>query len=80
MTGINNKLLVDELTKLPDWGMASLHDAVFEATTQSLDEPDLLVLLESLPSALLLDALKWGLSDTQVRDDIYEIVKYRNVQ
>ena len=49
----------------------SMHDAVFEATGESHKPIQLKCMFMDLPETLQCDALKWGLGDTEVRDNIY---------
>ena len=50
--------------------LPKLHDTVLEATGKSLEDSDLLKLLETLPEDIkeLID--EWGLADTDVREQI----------
>ena len=58
-----------------------LHDVYFDATLTvtgeetSLNEEQILELWERLDDDIKFDAMKWGLSDTCVRDNIWEFVK-----
>ena len=50
----------------------SLHDTIFEALgIESKSDKEILEYWNKLPRNIQLDAEKWGLSDTVVRDDIY---------
>lgn len=61
--------------------LSHLHDVYFDAmlTTTgeeiSLNEEQILELWERLDDDIKFDAMKWGLSDTCVRDDIWKFVK-----
>lgn len=55
-----------------------MHDTVYEALNKSLSEKELEDLFLSLPKDIQLDALKWGITDTVVRDNIYEYLIEQN--
>lgn len=51
--------------------LPSLHDAVLEATGRSLSHDELRTLLTKLPHEIVEQIEKWGLADTEVREQIY---------
>jgi hypothetical protein len=53
----------------------SFHDTVLGALNLDLVDTQLRELHRKLPENILYDIMKWGLSDTEVRGDIYEWVK-----
>jgi hypothetical protein len=53
----------------------SLHDAVYEATEQSLNHDELVELFYKLPDHLQSEGLAWGFSDTCWRDNVYEFLQ-----
>jgi hypothetical protein len=58
--------------ELEDEDFPSLHDVVYEVTGYSYTNEELLKIFIKLPEDILLDAAKWGMNDTVVRDNIYE--------
>jgi hypothetical protein len=48
------------------------HDAIFEATGESLTPENLRLYFGDLSQHLQALALLWGLSDTEFRDEVYE--------
>jgi hypothetical protein len=50
----------------------SLHDTVFDLTDVSLNHEQLLKVFEMLPQHIKDDAIRWGVDDSVVRDNIYE--------
>jgi hypothetical protein len=50
----------------------SLHDIVYDLTDMSLSHEQLLKIFNMLPQHLKDDAIRWGVSDCVVRDNIYE--------
>jgi len=50
----------------------SLHDAVFEALDECPTEEEAHLIFFNLPETIQCDALKWGLTDTEVSGDICE--------
>ena len=50
----------------------SLHDTVFDLTDISLSHEQLLKIFNMLPQHLKDDAIRWGVDDSVVRDNIYE--------
>ena len=65
--------LMREVLKDDEW--KSLHDTIFEATDKQLDHVQVRSVFMSLPEGLQIDALRWGVSDTVVRDEIYTFLK-----
>ncbi len=55
-----------------DSNYGHLHDVVLEVTGKTHTNVRLRELFENLPEDIQCDALKWGLSDTDVRGNIYE--------
>lgn len=51
-----------------DW----MHDIILEAIDVSLEEPKVAEILYNLPRWLKLNIEEWGLSDTEVRGNVYE--------
>lgn len=51
--------------------LPSLHDTVLEATGKSLSDAELLQLVGTLPKEIREQIEEWGLSDTDVREQIY---------
>jgi hypothetical protein len=58
--------------ELEDEDLPYLKDVVFNATGYSYNKQEILHIWDSLPEDLQLEAAHWGLSDTVVRDNIYE--------
>jgi hypothetical protein len=61
--------IMKEVFKDGDWG--SMHDAILEATDKSYSEIEIKSMFMELPETIQADALKWGLGDTEVGDNIY---------
>lgn len=59
--------------------LPSLHDAVLEATGQSLSHDDLRTLLTTLPPEIIEQIDEWGLADTEVREQIYAHLQKRSI-
>lgn len=51
-------------------GVCHLHDAILDATGQSLSDDELRKAFDSLPENVQQIAFEWGLSDTAFRDAI----------
>lgn len=51
-----------------------LHDICFSAIGKSFDEDVIVKIFNKLPEDIKLDAIKWGISDTLIRDSIFEWV------
>ena len=49
----------------------SLHDTVLDVTDYSYSNNELLMIWSRLPEDIRLDAAKWGMSDTEVREKIH---------
>lgn len=49
----------------------SLHDVVYNLTDLELTNDELLKIWNILPEDIQLDAAKWGMSDTESREQIY---------
>ena len=62
--------LVKEIFKQEN-ACESFHDVAYEAIDESLSEPEAHLLFFHLPEDIQCDALKWGVGDTEVRDNIY---------
>jgi len=60
--------------ELEDEDYPSLHDTVYEATGYDYNNKELLHIWNGLPELIQLDAAKWGISDTEVRGQIYEYI------
>ena len=69
--------LVKEVFK-SEWAYINMHDIVFEALGESITEEEAQVIFYNLPETVQCDALKEGLSDTEVRDQIYTHLKKVN--
>ena len=50
--------------------LPKLHDTVLESTGNSLEDSELLGLLETLPAGIKEQIAEWGLADTEVREQI----------
>jgi len=66
-------LLIKKFHEDGEWG--SLHDVVYEVLDKQMTNKELETLFRSLPSDLKEDAFHWGLSDSVVRDNIYEYLE-----
>jgi len=66
-------LLIKKFHEDGEWD--SLHDAVYEVLDKQMTIKELETLFRSLPSDLKEDAFHWGLSDSVVRDNIYEYLE-----
>jgi hypothetical protein len=66
-------LLIKKFHEDGEWG--SLHDVVYEVLDKQMTNKELETLFRSLPSYLKDDAFHWGLSDSVVRDNIYEYLE-----
>ena len=49
----------------------ALHDIIFDLTTMKLTHEQLLKIFNMLPKHLKDDAIRWGVDDSVVRDNIY---------
>lgn len=73
------KALVEEVFR--EHNGDALHDAIFEATKVSLSpERVKQFFAEELGPELQLSALRWGLSDTQFRNDVYTCLDRGKIQ
>lgn len=61
-------LLVAEVFKD---GYDEMHDVLLEVTGESCTEAECHLSFYGLPETIQCDALKWGIGDTEVRDEIY---------
>jgi len=52
-------------------GYGEMQDVLLGVTDVSSSEPECHLAFFQLPETIQCDALKWGLSDTEVRDNIY---------
>lgn len=52
--------------------LRTLHDVFLSAIGKSFDEDAIVKIFNNLPEDIKLDAIKWGISDTVVRDSIFE--------
>lgn len=52
-----------------------LHDTVFNAINVMVDDNQLRTIFNKIPFDDILDALKWGFGDTEVRGSIYTYIK-----
>ena len=66
-------LLIKKFHEDGEWGY--LHDVVYEVLDKQMTNKELETLFRSLPSNLKEDAFHWGLSDSVVRDNIYEYLE-----
>lgn len=58
--------------------LAVLHDAVYDVVgvdSKEITEPSLITLFKQIPEAIKLDAIKWGMNDTEVRESIHEWIE-----
>jgi hypothetical protein len=60
--------------KLDQDDLNTLHDVIFEALDkeEQLSNDEIMNYWNMLPKHIKLDALKWGMSDTPTRDNMYE--------
>ena len=58
--------------ELEDEDYPSLREVVWNATDYEYTDDELLRIWDNLPEDIQLDAAKWGMSDTEVREKIYE--------
>ena len=56
-------------------GYGEMHDVLFEATGLSCDEAECHLAFWELPELMQCEALKWGLGDTEFRDEAYTYFK-----
>lgn len=52
--------------------LTHLHDIIFGLTSKSLTDVELDSMLHTFPDDLQQDIIRWGLSDTVVRENIFE--------
>ena len=52
-----------------------MHDVILEALDKSVSNEEILKVWENLPSYIKIEAIEFGLSDTCVRDNIYEFLE-----
>jgi len=79
MFSVNFKMAILKEVFMEDGAYGSLHDVYFEAMGETITEEEAELLFFRLPEDLQCDALKWGISDTEVRDNIYtHILKVKN--
>lgn len=52
-----------------------LHDILLEITNDKFTQEELVIVWNGLPQSLKDEAIHWGMSDTVVRDNIYEHLK-----
>lgn len=55
-----------------DW----MHDIILESIGVSLGENRVAEILNGLPNGLRLSIQEWGLSDTEVRENVYDYITY----
>ena len=53
----------------------ALHDVMYEANGTQPSDEEIKSLFMRLPSLIIGEAMSWGLSDTVVRDNIYEFIQ-----
>jgi len=79
MFSVNFKIAILKEVFKEDDAYGSLHDTYFAAMDETITEEEAHLLFFRMPEGLQCDALKWGLSDTEVRDNIYtHILKVKN--
>ena len=65
--------------KLRDWikenNLEHLHDIIYDITNKLPSKEDIAKVLKELPENIKQDIEHWGLSDTCVRDSIYEYLE-----
>jgi len=66
--------IIDELFSDKS-GTGMFHDAVFEATAESVDDDELKKIFLRLPERVRYDAHQWGLGDTVFRYNAYVFLK-----
>ena len=54
-----------------EFGAGRMHDVMFELTAESMSDAKLKSFFMALPETIQCEALKWGLDDTVVADNIY---------
>lgn len=62
-----NKIIVED-----DIDLSYVIDRCVSATGKQITEKEALEYLKRMPEDLILDVLKWGMSDSVVRDNMFE--------
>lgn len=57
----------------------ALRDVLYNAKDIEATTEDALLLWEELPEDIKLEAVRWGVSDTVVRDNIYEWIQKNKI-
>jgi hypothetical protein len=70
-------MLVEKTITLEQSDLDYLHDVTLEVFDKSLSDEEVIEIWKSLPDDIKLDAEKFGISDTVVRDNIYEFLEGR---
>lgn len=65
--------------KFSDSEWDHMHDVVFDADNKNLSQKELVLLYSKLPEHIQKDAVRWGLNDSVVRDDIYVWIKNNDI-
>lgn len=60
---------------LEESDLLSLREVAFNATDKEITNEQAIEIWESLPQSLKNEAIHWGISDSVVRDNIYEFLE-----